>query len=106
MIKRYKIETPEQLRALTQYSLIGERLCKNFATVWNANRNKNGGASAWDNDFAVKFVAEGRMRAAYIEKAGGKGDCASIADMKYNQTLHYCRENLTMIEDPANIKKE
>ena len=107
MIRRFKIETPEQLRALAEHCHIGAQHCRNLASVWNATRNRSSGKSAWDNDFSVhvESVRRGKCtaRICKVEKGGA---CNTLADLRYRDTLQYCRDNLTLIEEIAKDKKE
>lgn len=98
-IKRFRIETPEQLRALDEMRAKDQLSCSAYATVWSAARNGSGGKSSWDKDFQVRFVSERfGARKAYIDKVGLGGNPA-LRELKYNPALAYCRENLQMIEE-------
>lgn len=88
-IKRFKVETPEQLRMLI--SCISEESMaihlRNYATVWGACRNQHG-RTPWDNSFRVVFETGGGRRASAVH------DGKTLAPLKYNQALAWCRENL------------
>ena len=95
-IKRFRIETPEQLRAVSEFSAYGRMSCLNRATVWSAVRNHKG-ATPWDNSFSVEFSAErfGSRRALICQ------DDSMLAEVNYNKALAYCRESLQLIEEVA-----
>lgn len=100
-VKRFRIETPEQLRLLDAFLTGKQASCTAYATVWSATRNGHGGKSAWDNDFSVRFVAERfGQRKAYLDKADTKtGTTVALRELRYNPALSFCRENLQMIPE-------
>lgn len=95
MIKRFGIETPEQLRmlkALVRQDSMKDRL-GNCATVWSVERRKRG-RTPWDGQMAVQFESvRFGARNAYVMNGE-----AVIAEVRYNPTLAFCRENLKMME--------
>ena len=94
-VKRFKVETPDQLRALDGMRAKEQLSCGAYASVWSAARNGNGGKSSWDEDFTVRFVSERfGARKAYIDKGH-----SALREVKYNPALAYCRENLQLIEE-------
>ena len=96
MIKRYRVETPQQLRMLAEFCTYGQKGLASYAAVWNADRNGHGGKSKWDEDFSVRFVAERKSRTAFIDKVNREKPEAdpAIREVRYNDALAFCRENL------------
>lgn len=95
-IKRYRIQTPEQLREVSEFCQRGELGCRSRATVWSTERRRRG-STPWDDSFYVRFMAERcGIRKAHIYSGG-----MMLAEVKYNAALAYCRDNLELIEEVA-----
>lgn len=91
MIKRYRIQTPEQLRALESCLLKNEAGVNSYATVWSAARRGGDGTSKWDEDFSVRF--DSGERKAYIDKnTTVKGAKPEIRRLNYNKATAFCRD--------------
>lgn len=92
MIKRYHIETPEQLTELNTFAKSGDAV--NFAKVWAAKLRKSG-MSPWDDKVFVIFdTTNGRK--AYIGRNSGAGMLVNMS-LKYNPALKWCEKNLQMV---------
>ena len=80
-----------------------EHLCKggttvkNFAKVWNAQKRAKG-QTIWDGKIGVWFGPFGEGRMAKVYRTDAKGDRYTIALLKYNPALEWCRENLNQAE--------
>lgn len=96
MIKRYPIETPEQLRALYALEPVGNLGMDNLARVWKAQdvlRSANHGNPPLPSMAYIDFDTIPR-RATVYKTIHGKVE--AIGRMPYNKALKYCRENLEM----------
>lgn len=95
-IKRFRIETPEQLRAVSEFCLYGALACRSRATVWSAVRNGKGN-TPWDNSFCVEFHdALLGSHNAYIMQDNNR-----LAQLERTEALAYCRKSLQLIEEVA-----
>lgn len=91
MVRRYRIDTPEQLLMLEGCLLKNEKNINSYATVWSAARRGNSGRSKWDEDFSIRFETDGRK--AYIDKNTKAKDAKpEIRRLNYNKAVAFCRD--------------
>lgn len=92
MIKRYHVETPDQLKELNGFTKQGS--AENLVKMWNVALRKDG-KSPWDKSiFAVFDTSNGRK--AYIGRKLGEGMTVNVS-LKYNPALKYCEDHLKLI---------
>ena len=92
MIKRYHVETPDQLKELNGFAKQGS--AENLVKMWNVALRKDGKAP-WDKSiFAVFDTSRGRK--AYIGRKLGEGMTVNVS-LKYNPALKYCEDHLKLI---------
>lgn len=97
MGKTYRIETPQQMRMLAEICIdpgIEGKQLRQLSTVWNADRNKNGGTSRWDTVFSVNIDTTGKPRMATVQMKRNNKTDATQARLKYQAAAAWCRENL------------
>lgn len=98
MIKRYQIDTPEQLRTLYALHPAGNLRMDCLARVWRAQnvlRSANHTNPPIPSMAYVEF--DTKLRKTVICKTvNGHDEC--IGAMPYNKALKYCKENLRLTE--------
>ena len=92
MAKRFIFDSPEQLRTLAFSNLVKDGSIMPTAKVWSSSKRQ--GMDAWDGKIGVCFLTEGRERVAKVYRKRSNGDEVTIARLKYNPALEWCRENL------------
>lgn len=96
MARRFIFDSPEQLMALETDKLLKEGGVANTAQVWRASQRQ--GKNAWDGNIGVCFLTEGRDRVAKVYRKKPNGDEVTIARLKYNPALEWCRKYLQEVQ--------
>ena len=94
-MQRYLIETPEQLREIEPFCKTGT--VTNTATAWSAMRRHDGGKSRWDGTVEAVFTTDAGARMARVARIGVSGERITVAFIKYNPALKWCREHLKFL---------
>ena len=92
MAKRFVVESPDQLRELEIRSLLKEGSVLSTARVWQVARRQ--GKTTWDGKIVITFLSKDSGRVAMVCRQKANGDGATLAVLKYNPALAWCRENL------------
>lgn len=92
MTKLFTIETPEQLRELSEFVKCGS--VSTLATVWSATRRRMGGTSPWDGKIMVSFYTSGRQRNAVVFRITTSDETEESARLKYTPALDWCYKHL------------
>ena len=92
MAKRFIFDSPDQLQMLEASSLLKEGRVLNTARVWRVSQRQ--GKDSWDGMIGVCFLTEGRDRVAKVYRKKPNGEEVTIARLKYNPALEWCRKNL------------
>ena len=95
MAKRFKVDTPEELKALNEMCKTGSTT--SIAKVWSVARRK-GEKAPWDDRIYAFFAMRDGKREAYIYRESGEDQTRIIAWLKYMPALNWCKENLQRIE--------
>lgn len=101
MVRRFVVDTPEQLRNLRELAVMsGEKLqIASVAAVWSADRRKHGGGSKWDGRILVCFecgkATTGMYwRHSYVARIASNGEIREEAELHYNKALRWCENNM------------
>ena len=98
MIKRYQIDTPDQLRALYALHTAGNPRMDCLARVWRAQdvlRSANHANPPTPSMAYIEF--DTKLRKAIVCKTiNGRDEC--VGTMPYNKTIRYCKENLRLVK--------
>ena len=91
MIKRYQIDTPDQLRALYALHTAGNPRMDCLARVWRAQDANPPTPSMAYIEFDTKL-----RKAIVCKTINGRDECVGM--MPYNKAIKYCKENLRLVK--------
>lgn len=95
--KRFRIETPEQLRDLAGMTKETPNSLERLATVWSATKRRQGETN-WDKTFYVCFSGT-RDRNAAVIHFNSLHLLTHNVPIRYNKGLNYCESHLEEVFD-------
>lgn len=98
MVKRYQIDTPEQLRALYALYPTGNLRMDCLARVWRAQDALRSANRANPPTPSMAYVElDTRLRRAIVYKTiNGRDECIGV--LPYNKGVRYCKVNLQLTD--------
>ena len=95
--KRFHIETPDQLRELSELTKEHPNGLEHLIRVWTATKRKQGKTN-WDNKFFACFSGT-RDRISAIVHFNSQGELTHSAPIQYNKALNWCESHLKEVYD-------
>lgn len=94
-MKKYRIESPEQLESLAPFVKTGGVTAP--AKVWRTEKVRKNGPTNWDGHVAVEFCRQDNKNRArvYVEKPAGP---YVFAQLKYQLAVRWCKEHLEIMD--------
>lgn len=93
MVQRFKITSPQELKALERLAILETRqTIGRVARAWEHGRQRNG-KTPWDDKMVIEFSTEDRRRRVYITRVSAD-KTVPFGDFHYNKALQWCRANL------------
>lgn len=96
MTKYFRVDTPEQLLALSEYQPKGDatQSIGNLARVWRAEnaRRENQGKPPVDMNVRVRVEScRQHWPNATVERMGAKGGSVTVGKIVWNRAARYCK---------------